>query len=88
MNAPASCAPQYGSTLRPREAAPHRERQRHGRIQVRAGHAAGDVHAHDDRQAPAEIDREIRSVRLTRQHHLRDDGRAEHDEHECAEKLG
>ncbi len=54
---------------------------------MRAGDAGGRIDAEHDRQAPAEIDAEVRPVGVLAQHRLRDDADAKRDQNERAQKF-
>ena len=59
-----------------------------GGVEMGAGHAGGDVHAHRHRQAPGDVDREVAAVAAAAEDHLGHHRAAEHDEDERAQELG
>ena len=65
----------------------HGERERHRRIQVRAGDARRHVAPHRHRQPPRDVDRQVGARGALAQHHLRDDADAEDDQDEGPEEL-
>ena len=70
-----------GRHLRPRHLAVHRESQRHGGVEVRLG-GSGDARAHEDREAPAEVDQQPTPVVAegVAQGHVRHDPAAQQGE--------
>ena len=87
----AICASEYGSTLRQEKPAEHRHRDRDGRVQVRAGHPAGDVDAERDAEAPGPGDRVVvaePAVEHPCRPDLGDHADAEQDQDHRARELG